>query len=196
MPRHWNNTKKTGFLTWDNNIKAYRFKSENLYSETKVFAQLLKTAIPTSHREWQPTTMTWLLSIEGDQLAAFKMLCEHYFDKFTFVDKEKVEKEWGNYNANSGAIAPIDTKKELETFFSLLQEANITLARDEKDCKTIRKAYQRAAHTFHPDIPNSKFRDGAKMAELNSSYQALQGYWGFPKRAVEQIQESGVVTYG
>lgn len=196
MPQHWKNSKKTAFLTWDNNIKAYRFKFENLYSETKTFVALLKSAIATSHREFEPKTMTWLLSIEGDQLEAFRLICDHYFNKFTFVDKEKVEKEWGNYNAHSGAIAPVDTKQQLKIFYSLLAEANILLAEDEKNVKTIRKAYQRAAHTFHPDFPSSKYRDGIKMAELNSSYQALQDYWGFPRRAQTQSLEQETVTYG
>jgi len=190
-------------ITWDAQAKVYKVQFGFL-RDRKMFdamLELLKKSIPSSDRVFDKAKKLWLVS--ESYLDVMKMVAEAYYSTVEVVEKEKVEKIYEEWQANSYTEKPIIISDELSIFTKLIHEAGFNLTNTElnpKDIKPesdveparkkIKKTYQRAIMFFHPDrysqATEEKQKEMAeKASQLNASWQNLQEHFGFEKPKME-----------
>jgi hypothetical protein len=155
-------------LSWNPQLGAYNLKFNAFV--TKELIDILKLAIPSSDRSYEPKTKTWTFT-ESHYDFVLHLMESKYKTVITY-SKEKIEEEYKKFQ---NTAAPVDPKTQLGIFVKLVNAAGIAIGMEEKDPKVARKAYLRAAMFYHPDRNPERSKD---MSSLNEAWTNLQEYFG------------------
>lgn len=163
-------------FVWDELTQTYIFRVTKINwrsekAKLNLFLDVLKSSIPSGHRDYDPKTYTWY--IKESYYDILEPIMENYFDGFHSSKKPDT-------GTASGNIIPTD--EYLKTFRDYCTQAvtdKFEFEFDKIDWHTLslkdaNKIYRWAAMKYHPD----RNPQGAEiMSKLNEAWANLKGVY-------------------
>jgi len=141
-------------IYWDTKLQAYQLQMKGDFAKIEKVVSFLKTAIPHSDRNWDPTSKTWTFTEK--YLDGVQKLCVVMFgsQEVACLTRDKVEGQTRSVSVNGSNT--LDSA--LLTFMKLLP------------FEAAQAAYRRASMVLHPD----KGGDMELMTKLNQAWSKIE----------------------